>query len=171
MIDSLYTAEDIKRTREQFVKQQNGIDPILKEPFPEAVVCDHDHVTNHCRAALSRNVNAFEGLVTNAHKRCISWLTKKPLPDILRNLAEYLEQDYSNNPYHNHWIKSCKTLFNKLTALQQNNTLEKLGYSRGSNPKQRKDIFAKAVLDRNLGYNSILDAINSMIDSQQKKGT
>lgn len=62
MPDSLYTAAEIKRQRDLMVKQQGGIDPILNEPFKEVAVLDHDHTTQHCRAALNRNTNAFEGL-------------------------------------------------------------------------------------------------------------
>ena len=97
MPESLYTQNDVKRVRDELVKKQKGIDPVLKEPFKEVPCLDHDHTTQHVRAALNRNVNAFAGLVFNAYKRCLHWLTDKPLPDILRNLATYLEQDYSNN--------------------------------------------------------------------------
>ena len=138
---------------------QNGIDPITKEPFKETVVQDHCHITQHCRAALNRNSNAFEGLVTNAYTRCLKWLTNAPLPELLRNLAEYLEVDYSNNPYHTGWQKKIKTSFNKLSAKQQNDVLQYFGSQLGSNPKQRKELFRILVMDRSLGYDVILSTI------------
>ena len=159
---SLYTPADVKSVREQFIKQQGNIDPILKEPFKETVALDHDWKTQHCRAALNRNTNAFEGLVTNAHRRCLSWLTDLPLPAILRNLADYLEQDYSCNPYHPQWQKKVKTEFNKLSAKQKDAALSMLQYPTGSNDKLRKESFAKAVLDRKFGYATILEILKEV---------
>ena len=138
---------------------QNGIDPITKEPFKEIVVQDHCHITQHCRAALNRNSNAFEGLVTNAYTRCLKWLTDVPLPELLRNLAEYLEVDYSNNPYHTGWQKKVKVAFNKLSAKQQNDVLQYFGSQLGSNPKQRKELFRILVMNRELGYDKLLSTI------------
>lgn len=161
MVKSLYTTKDVKDVRDKLANLQNGIDPILGEPFKEVIVCDHDHVTQHVRAALNRNSNAFEGLVFNAYKRCLSWLTDKPLPDILEGLAHYLRQDYNENPYHNGWIKKAKTKFNALSERQKDKVLVDLGYEKGANSKQRKDIFAKVVLDRKLGYDTIREAIQS----------
>lgn len=138
---------------------QNGIDPITKEPFKETVVQDHCHITQHCRAALNRNSNAFEGLVTNAYTRCLKWLTDVPLPELLRNLAEYLEVDYSNNPYHTGWQKKVKVAFNKLSAKQQNDVLQYFGSQPGSNPKQRKELFRVLVMNRELGYDKLLSII------------
>ena len=61
MTEHLYTPADVKRVKDRLAKEQGGIDPILKEPFKETQVCDHDHTTQHVRAALNRNTNAFEG--------------------------------------------------------------------------------------------------------------
>jgi hypothetical protein len=116
---------------------------------------DHSHDTQHCRAALHLQTNAFEGLVFNAYKRCLGWLTDIPLPDILRNLANYLEQDYSSNAYHNGWLKKVKTIFNSLTAYQQNVALDLLAHEHGTNAKERKSLFDKIVLDRELGFDKI----------------
>ena len=152
----------MKEFKEQLIKAQNGIDPILNEPFKETVCLDHDHFSQHCRAALNRNTNAFEGLVVNAYKRCLSWLTDKPLPEILRGLALYLEKDYTSNPYHPSFLKKLKVQFNKLSASQQSEVLKTLGSITGSNPKTRKELFAKVVMDRSLGYDVILSAIKDV---------
>ena len=160
MPDSLYTAAEIKRQRDLMVKQQGGIDPILNEPFKEVAVLDHDHTTQHCRAALNRNTNAFEGLVFNAYKRCLQWLTDVPLPEVLRNLAIYLENDYTDNPYHVGWLKRAKTDFNKLKSAQQDAVLIALGTTAGTNLASRKALFAKVILDRTLGYDTIKTVIN-----------
>lgn len=162
MTKSLYTPTEIKVFKESQVKKQNGIDPITGEPFKEVVVQDHDHQSQHCRGALNRNTNAFEGLVTNAYIRCLKWLTDVPLPDILRNLADYLETDYSNNPFHVGWMKRVKVDFNKLSSKQQDKVLIVLGSKVGRNLTERKELFAKIILDRSLGFIYIRDVINQV---------
>lgn len=161
MNKSLYTSSDIKIERDNFIKLQKGIDPILMQPFSEIVCLDHDHSTQNIRAALNRNTNAFEGLVVNAHKRCLKWLTDLPLPDILRNLAAYLEKDYSANPYHTAWLKRVQIDFKKLNANQQKIVLEKLGSEIGNNLEERLLFFKKKTLDRSLGYATISSLLNS----------
>ena len=168
---SLYTPSDIKSFRENLIKKQKGIDPILKEPFKETIVLDHSHITQHCRGALNRNSNAFEGLVFNAYKRCLAWLTDVPLSNILRSLADYLEQDYSGNPYHNAWLKRVKIDFKKLPAKHQDSvTIDLQGIlgkeaKVGKNSKSRLELFNSLVLDRNLGF----DIINSTIQKYSRK--
>lgn len=157
---SLYTQKEIKEFRDEQVKKQNGIDPITKEPFKEVIAQDHDHFSQHCRGALNRNSNAFEGLVVNAYNRCLKWLTDVSLPDILRNLADYLEADYSGNPYHVGWQKRVKTDFNKLSAQQMKEVLKHFNKPDGKNLAERKKLFNEVVLDRNLGYDIIRNVIN-----------
>ena len=159
-VRSLYTPEDLKRVRRELFDKKEGVDPILDEKIEYSdSVLDHCHVSQNSRAALHRQSNAFEGLVFNAYKRCLQWLTNKPLPDILRNLADYLEQDYSENPYHSGWIKKVKTRFNKLNADDQRNFLKKFGYEAGSNAKHRTNAFGVLVKDRELGYSKINSAL------------
>lgn len=159
---SLYTPADITEVRKALVKEQNGLDPILNQPFVETICLDHSHDTQHCRAALNRNTNAFEGLVTNAHKRCLQWLTDVPLPTILRNLASYLEVDYSDNPYHNAWIKRVTIDYKKLPAAQQDKVLRNLGSKTGSNATERLKLFKVKTLDRSLGYDMIRNTITNV---------
>lgn len=162
---SLYSTLDVKEERDRLMKKQHGVDPILKQPFIETVCLDHSHETQHCRAALNRNSNAFEGLVVNAHKRCLQWLTDVPLPEILRNLANYLEQDYSKNPYHPAWLKRVTIDFKGLTAAQQAKVLRELGATAGSNATERLKLFKAKTLDRSLGYVTIRNTINSIKES------
>lgn len=162
MHKSLYTAAEIKAFKEEQIKKQNGIDPITREPFKEVAVMDHSHSSQHCRGALNRNSNAWEGLVQNAYTRCLKWLTDVPLPQLLRNLAEYYEKDYSGNPYHNSWMKRVKTDFNKLNSKQMKLVLEYFGKSDGKNLTERKKIFAEIVLQRELGYDTIRSVINKV---------
>lgn len=156
----LYTPKDIKEVRDRMVKEQGGIDPILKEEFSETVCLDHDHSTQQVRAALNRNVNAFEGKVVNAYTRCLSWLTDTPLPEILRNLADYLERDYSGNPIHSGWLKASQVQFNKLSEGSKKAVLASLGSEVGGNSTERKKLFQKALMTRKWTYEGVLQIIN-----------
>lgn len=161
MTKSLFTAAEVKKFKEEQIIKQEGIDPILQQPFPKGTICqDHSHSTQHCRGALHLQTNAWEGKVINAYTRCLKWLTDVPLPTLLRNLATYLEQDFSDNPYHTGWQKSVRSEFNKLNARQMDDVLEKLGSNKGNNSTSRKQLFSKLVLDRSLGYVTILFVIN-----------
>jgi len=159
MTDSLYTPADVKKVRESLAVKQKGIDPILNETFSDVQVLDHDHTTQHVRAVLNRNTNAFEGLVFNAYKRCLKWMTDKPLPEILRGLAVYLEQDYSQNPYHPDWLKRVTIDFNKLKESSKDSVLIELGTSCGKNALERKKNFSKALMTRKFSYNEIMELI------------
>jgi hypothetical protein len=161
MTESLYTTSDIKKVRELLVKKQKGVDPILREPFKETIATDHDHDTQHIRAALNRNTNAFEGLVVNAYKRCLKWLTDVPLPVILRNLADYLEQDYSHMPYHTDWLKRVKIDFGKLKESDKDKVLLQLNQQVGKNSIERKKNFQSALLSRKFNYQMVRDIIKS----------
>ena len=164
-VEHLYTPADVKRVRDSLAKKQRGIDPILDEPFKETQVCDHDHTTQHVRAVLNRNTNAFEGKVFNAWVRCLKWLSDKPLPEILRNLADYYEQDYSHNPIHPGFLKRLQTLFNSLPEGGKKAVLETLGQSQGGNSTERKKLFKTALMQRKFTYEEVKNLIN------EKKGT
>ena len=159
--EDLYTTKDVERVRKLLVGEQGGIDPILQVPFKEPPCLDHDHETQLVRGALGRNSNAFEGKVYNAFVRCLRWQTDLSLIEVLKNLVLYLEKGCSVSAYHPAWIKKAKTKFNALNEKQKDKVLVDLGYEKGGNSKQRKDIFAKVVLDRKLGYDTIREAIQA----------
>ena len=150
-MQDLYTPADVKKVRDKLVEQQNGIDPILKEPFKEPPACDHDHVTQRVRGALGRNSNAFEGKVFNAFVRCLRWQTDLTLSEILRNLADYLETDTSANPHHPAWMKRIETDFRKLTAKAQGSFLLRFGES-GKNQTERVAALKKVIKSSRIGY-------------------
>lgn len=159
-VPSLRSPKDVQQVREQLLKEQGGIDAItgLEIP-PKQAVLDHCHESQHCRSTLSLNSNAFEGLVFNAYKRCLSWYVDKPLPEILRRLALYLEKDYTANPYHPGWMKKVKTEFNKMKAKQQNSFLVKMGECEGNNLSERQASLKKIMKTK--GYEDIMREINA----------
>jgi len=155
----LFTPSEVKEERKRLFKLQNEIDPILKKKIDfKDSVCDHDHNTQYCRATLHRQTNAFEGLVFNAYVRCLKWVSDETLSNILRNLADYLEKDYSNNAIHPGHIKKICTMFNSLTEKQKETILQSM-HETGSNSKQRKEIFKKLVLSRLYSYEFLKESI------------
>ena len=90
--------KDLAAYREAKLKEQNGMDPIILKPI--TVPClDHDHQRGFCRMVLQREVNAFEGKVTNAYKRYIRHLGVS-LSTVLAGLMWYDQKDFSQNPLH-----------------------------------------------------------------------
>ncbi len=90
--------KDIKALREKWLSQLKE-DILFGTPI-EKPCLDHDHVTGHCRAVLDYNSNQILGKVESAWRRFGYKHTRDKLPDFLRRLAGYLEQDYSSTPLH-----------------------------------------------------------------------
>lgn len=158
-IPSLFTADQILEFRRQKYAENKGRCPItgLAVPFNETVV-DHDHRSQHCRDALHRQSNSFEGLVWNAFRRCIEWQDKSlSFPQVLRNLANYIEKDYSSNPYHPGWIKRCDADFTALNSFRQKLVLDWLGIPRPpvSSRAERIRLLRKFLLTKKHGYETI----------------
>lgn len=89
---------DIPELRAAMLKQQGGLDPITSLRIKDPVL-DHDHDTGHIRATLQRETNAFEGKVVNAFRRYMRHQGCS-IEDVLINLIEYWQIDYSRNPLH-----------------------------------------------------------------------
>lgn len=160
----LYTPSDVSKVREILHKEQNGIDPILQERIElSGSVLDHSHVTQRCRGVLHRQSNSWEGLVFNAYRRCLQWVTDKPLPELLRNLADYYEDTARiehTRPYHTGHVKRLCTDFNSLNEASKKEVLHHLGQPQGSNGTERKKLFKKALLTRQFTFQQVKDLIN-----------
>ena len=167
MTEDLYTASDIKRVREFLLAEQNNKCAALGIPIkPDRTpVLDHFHNDEQVvRGVLEREVNAFLGVIENANKRYLRYWLPTPLPEVLRALAGYLERSEATPDRrfrHNGWLKKVKVWFNKLPAKKMDEVLVQLGSSPGKNLVDRKAKFAKVVLDRSLGYDTISQVIKS----------
>lgn len=165
MTQDLYTTSDVKKVREQLLLEQDNKCAILGIPIkPERTpVLDHFHNDEQLvRGVVEREINAYLGVLENAHKRYLRYWLPTPLPDVLKALASYIERSEAipdTRFRHPGWIKFCRTQFNKLPAKRMDEVLEELGSTPGKNLVERKAKFAKVVLDRNLGYNTILNVI------------
>ncbi|EON7637208.1 hypothetical protein FOI42_RS04365 [Escherichia coli] len=140
--------------RNELLKKQKGIDPIIKEPIKKPVL-DHYHFENqHCREVLQNEVNAWEGKVQNSFNRYLRHLTDKPLHEVLRNLADYLEKNNNIPPeeqvIHHTALTVDVNKFKRLPATQQNAILEGLGVVPGSNTTARVKQARKLIKDGKL---------------------
>lgn len=96
--------KDLKVLKHQLHQDQNEICPILKQKFDISNMCiDHQHRTlkeeigvdgaGLCRGCIHLQANSFEGKVTNSFKRYGLNKFDLSLSDVLRNLADYLDQE------------------------------------------------------------------------------
>lgn len=93
-----------KPFRTELLNAQDFLCPLTGSEIQLDEAClDHCHDQGYVRSVLPRNVNTLEGKIKNAFirygkKKCqesgISYA------DFLRNLADYVEQDWSMNPLH-----------------------------------------------------------------------
>lgn len=145
----LLKQKDLAKYREKQLSIQKGIDPITKE-FIRSPTLDHDHYTNKVRMVLDRNTNQFEGRIISFYNRLIKYKKLSiTLPEILRNLAWYLEQDYSNNPFHPMYIKDLVRKFRVLPKKQQEHILKKAGIQPNKNVRLRSKQYLKLINHEN----------------------
>lgn len=172
--EDLYTAKDTTRIRELLLKEQEGLDLLTGLPIPEKqAVTDHKHDSEQfVRGVLHRQSNASLGKLEGIWTRYLSYWYPYDLPTFLRQAADYIEK-FDKEPdtryRHPNWQKKVKTEFNKLNATQQNQVLVALGSTEGSNPSKRKELFAKIVLTRGIGYDTIRNVINDVKEKTNAK--
>lgn len=88
--------KDILPLKEEWYIEQKGMCPLLGQKIKfDKTVIDHDHDSGFCRGAIHFQANALEGKIKKAYYRtgCHKLVN---LPDFLRNLADYLEQNKSS---------------------------------------------------------------------------
>ena len=161
----LYTASDIKKIRDSLALEQEGNDAITGLPLKSGRSCaDHAHDDEQLvRGVLLHEVNAFLGKIENAHKRHINyWLKDRTLAQLLRQVANYLEKPKDSRYRHNGWLKKSMTWFNKLTEPQKKLVLTELGQPVGSNAKERKVLFQRALLTKKHSFDTIRSTINKV---------
>lgn len=88
--------KDVKELRDRWHTEQEYICPIFKKKYSQSeMVLDHDHTSGYCRGSIHRNANQFEGKVRKAFTR-FGCSKEIELVQCLRNLADYLESNKSN---------------------------------------------------------------------------
>lgn len=91
----IVSSKEIKTLREYWLKQDGNIDPISKRTIRSPAL-DHCHKSGFCRGVLDRNTNQMLGKVESSFKRFLSEISLDELPNVLRNMANYLENNHSN---------------------------------------------------------------------------
>jgi len=89
-------SKDIPPLRERLLKLQGGFCPICRKKIDRPVL-DHEHKRKLKGSGLIRGVlcstcNSFLGKIENSCKRYR--ITLQDLPNVLRRIADYIEQDH-----------------------------------------------------------------------------
>lgn len=155
----LKNSKDAAVYRKELLKEQNGIDPITGCPITLPVLDHYHQGEQHCRAVLQNEVNAFEGKVANSYRRYLSHITDKPLHEILRNLADYLEKHDStaeNEMVIHHTALTVDTnKFKRLNSAEQCRILTVLGTEPETNSVKRSKQARKLIRDGILNMNRL----------------
>jgi hypothetical protein len=162
MTIDLYTATDVKKTREKLLQSQKGLCRITEEPVVKPCL-DHAHDSNCLvRGVLSHGINIFVGQIENAYRRRVAWWCSIPLPALLRRIAEYLENpDKEASGYrHVSWMKRLQIDFNKLPEASKRSVLSSLGSPEGSNGAERKKLFQRVLKSKEHTFEHMQEVIN-----------
>lgn len=163
MTQDLYNAAEVKKVREQLVKEQDQLCAITGIPTaPSDYHLDHAHDDDQLvRGAAHKQANMALGKIENLAVRYLYWYPHG-LPAFLRACADYLERPPDKRFRHPGWIKKANVWFNKLTEPQKKLVLQELGQPPGANAKERKALFQKALLTKQHGYDTIRSTINNV---------
>ena len=155
----LYTAKDIADVRSVLIKEQNGLSALTGLPLSQSVL-DHLHDTEQfVRAVINSRENVALGAIENLYVRHVKYWYNGSYSDFLRQVATFLEKPVDKRFRHNGWLSRVKILFNKLSESKKDQVLIKLNSTKGKNLSDRKKLFAKAILNRDLGYTAIMKVL------------
>ena len=95
----LKNAAEIAVYRKDMLAKQFNICPLCDTPITaDKAVLDHAHGSGHIRAVLHRGCNTILSKVENNYKRM--GVSMDQLYGMCSPIAEFLEDDYSANPFH-----------------------------------------------------------------------
>ena len=155
----LYTTKDIAAVRALLTKEQNGVSKLTGLPLDSAVL-DHKHdIEQFVRAVINSKENVALGAIENLYVRYVKYWFNGTYSDFLRQVAIYLEEPEDKRFRHNGWMSKVKVEFNKLSEGNKDKVLIELGQKVGKNQAERKKLFSKVILNKELGYNKILGTI------------
>lgn len=141
----------VKDTKIELLESQLHRCAICGKPLELGSEChlDHDHQTGHVRAVLCRGCNVLEGRIHG--KFVMSGLKSQGVSytDWLRTLADYLEEDYSENDYHPQHMNDQTKYFSRLRIKDQKEMLDRLGikYPEKCNKKDLEKLYKKSFIN------------------------
>ena len=161
MTIDLFNTADVKKVREELIKEQNGLCAITGTPTASNnFALDHKHDDEQLvRGAAHKQANAALGKLENLAVRYLYWYPEG-LPQFLIACAEYINKDPDRRWRHPGWLKKANTSFNKLKEGQKDAVLLELGQSECKNGVERKKAFQRALLTRSFSYDTIRETIN-----------
>lgn len=143
---TLHNTKQVAEVRRLLLEQQNGLCRLTGLPIdPKQDVLDHDHDSQFVRAVLHRQANAILGKIENLETRYLSWWYPYDLATFLRQTADYLDENHSQEYVHPGWIKKVKTRFNSLRESTKDKVLMELLGETGKNGLARKKLFSKYI--------------------------
>ncbi len=119
-------SRDIKKLRDKYLKEQEGIDPITLLDIQNPAL-DHDHSSTFIRGVLDRDSNQVLGKIESSIKR---WLNGVQIPiyDLLRRFADYLENNKSTEQIiHPKSVSLLVKRFNRMKSEDQDFILTEHG--------------------------------------------
>jgi hypothetical protein len=117
--------KELKKYRE---KNKPSFCPLLDYKTKDWVV-DHCHTGGTIRGVVSSEGNALLGRIENAYKRLSINARAVGLPQVLRNMANYLDRPQSND-LHPEGFRQLYKRFSRLDKSTQLDILLKLGINR-----------------------------------------
>ena len=152
----LYTASDIAKVRALLTKEQKNRSAMTGLPLDKPVV-DHLHDSEQLvRAVINSKENVALGRIEGLYARYVGYWYEGTYPEFLRLVADYIERGVDRRYRHSMWLSKVKTLFNSLKEGNKDKVLIQLGSKAGKNGAERKKLFSKVVLNKELGYNKIV---------------
>ncbi|MGL4521357.1 MAG: endonuclease domain-containing protein [Bacilli bacterium] len=135
------TVATARELKQRLYEDQGGKCPITGNALSLHVGdahLDHDHAlegpnAGKVRGLLSRGANTFEGYVKKYFQRTGLQSEGVELSLVLRNLADYLEQDYSGNDFHPKYVPDMISKFKRLNLTDMRSLMTEKGYAFNDN--------------------------------------
>tara|TARA_Y100001937_G_C7135092_1_gene339507 strand:+ start:922 stop:1371 length:450 start_codon:yes stop_codon:yes gene_type:complete len=123
--------------------------PISRADMEDCVV-DHSHATGKIRGVLHRQSNVLLGKIENAWKRYVQKSSAIELPQVLRNMADYLEKE-DLDLLHPYGATQLSKKFSVKKMQIQEKILLDLGFKKSDikdlNSKERTKLFRKKITE------------------------
>lgn len=113
------------------MKRSGAIRPVLDHCHSLPSFSDDPSQCGRIRGVISQAANTFLGYVEKYYRKYCEKHTDESLPDILRNLADFLDRDFSENPVHHIEIDKHRKRLSRISTAGLRVMLEKEGVNAG----------------------------------------